>query len=68
MIDLYLKYNIFIFEIVFIVTTRHEWGCSCDGIGVERRRYRESLALRSVMLINWEELDHQNLGTYKRYL
>ena len=60
MIDLYLKYNIFIFEIVFIVTTRHEWDCSCDEIGVGRRRYRESLSAQSVALINWEESGRQN--------
>jgi len=57
-INLYLKDNIFVFEIVFSVTTRHEWVCSCDGIGMERRRRREPLAAQSIVaLINREEPD-----------
>ena len=68
MIDFYLKYDMIVFEIEFTVTTRHEWHCYHDEIGVERRRCCESLATQSVTLIRWEEPDRRNLGTYERYL
>ena len=63
MLDLYLKYNIVVFEVVFTVTTRHEWACFCDGIGVERRD-AASLSIRGskfdATLISWEEPDGQS--------
>ena len=68
MIDLYLKYDICVFKIIFVVTAWHEWDCGWDGIGVEKRRCRESLAAQSLTLINREEPDHQNLGTYEFHL
>ena len=36
MIDLYLKDDIVVFEIIFIVPSRHERVCGVGGIGVER--------------------------------
>lgn len=52
MIDLDLKYNILVIDIVFTVTARHEWDGTCDGIGVGRRRCCESLAAQSLTLIH----------------
>jgi hypothetical protein len=51
---IYLKDSIFVFEIVFNMLSRHEWGCSCDGIGVESGCC-VSLTRQSVTLVNWEE-------------
>ena len=33
LITLYLKYDIFVFEIVFTVATRHEWNAVVMGFG-----------------------------------
>ena len=39
MIDVYLEYSIFVLQIVFLVSSRHEWVFSC----VQRSRCYESL-------------------------
>ena len=56
MISIYLE-NSSIFEIVFIVPSRHEYVCNFEEIGVKRRRCSVSLSNIDAIILNLEEPD-----------